>query len=172
MALLADYHEVMVAEIFKHGGTLDKFLGDGLMATFGTPTSRGNDADNAVQAALAMNRALSRFNAKRRKRDLSEIYHRIGIHYGPVVAGSVGTSQRLEYTVIGDTVNVASRVEAACKELNVNLLITESVRLQLDRRYDVESLGEVEVRGKTAPMRLYTVHASSSMEAESATHCE
>ena len=70
--------------------------------------------------------------------------------------------------MIGDTVNVASRVEAACKELGVSLLITESVRLQLDRRYDVESLGEVEVRGKTAPMRLYTVHDSASLEAEAA----
>lgn len=159
MSLLADYHERMVAAIFKHGGTLDKFLGDGIMATFGTPASKGNDADNAVQAALAMDRALEELNAKRRERGLTEIEHRIGIHYGPVIAGNVGTAQRMEYTVIGDTVNIASRVEGACKELGVSLLITESVRLQLDGRYEVESLGEVEVRGKSAPLRLYTVCA-------------
>ncbi len=114
---LSQYHTRMVEVIFGFGGTIDKFIGDAIMVTFGTPDPASDDAERSVRAGLAMNAELAELNAGRERRNLAKIRHGIGIHFGPVIAGNIGTEERLEYTVIGDTVNVASRIQDACKSV-------------------------------------------------------
>ncbi|MEM8840914.1 MAG: adenylate/guanylate cyclase domain-containing protein [Pseudomonadota bacterium] len=161
VALLSQYHDSMVREIFAFGGTIDKFIGDAIMVTFGTPDTREDDAERAVRAALAMNAALKRLNAGRRGLGQSPIAHGIGIHTGPVIAGNIGTDERLEYTVIGDTVNVASRIQEACKPLGETLLISGAVRRRLGPGIQVRSLAEHQVRGRTSAVRLFAVDDQS-----------
>ena len=111
MELLRDYHSRMVEAVFAHDGTLDKFIGDEVMATFGTPTPGSRDATNSLACALAMQKAIARWNRERRQGSAPEIKVGVGLHYGPVVLGDIGAEQRFEFAVIGDTVNVASRLE-------------------------------------------------------------
>ena len=110
--ILRGFHSRMEAEVFRHGGTLDKYLGDGLMATFGTPFPSDQDAINALRCARAMIDSLARWNAERRAAGEPEIAGSFGLHYGPVVLGDIGAN-RLEFAVIGNTVNVASRLMAS-----------------------------------------------------------
>ena len=131
VGFLSQYHERMVEVIFAFGGTIDKFIGDAIMVTFGTPDPGDDDAERSVRAALAMNAALGELNAIRVRQGLATIRHGIGIHFGTVVAGNIGTDNRLEYTVIGDTVNVASRIQDACKTTGETLLISEAVHQRL-----------------------------------------
>ncbi len=159
IAFLSAYHARMVEAIFAHGGTIDKFIGDAIMVTFGTPDPGPDDAERAVRAGLAMNAALDALNAERARRGLDQIRHGIGIHYGPVIAGNVGTEERLEYTVIGDTVNLASRIEEACKILGEPFLISAAVSERLPAELPVRPLMEQPVRGREAPVRLYAVGA-------------
>ncbi|MEY8842611.1 adenylate/guanylate cyclase domain-containing protein, partial [Cribrihabitans sp. XS_ASV171] len=117
----------METEVFRHGGTLDKYLGDGLMATFGTPTAGERDASDALSCALAMARVIERWNTDRRRAGEPPIEVGIGLHYGPVVLGDIGAN-RLEFAVIGDAVNVASRLEALTREHDVCLIISDTLR--------------------------------------------
>ncbi len=127
IALLREFHERMQAAVFAHGGTLDKYLGDGLMATFGTPYPGARDAANALAAARAMAAALARWNAERRRQKLTPIRMGIGVHWGPVVLGDIGGENRLEFATIGDTVNVASRLENMTRELSAEVAASEDV---------------------------------------------
>ena len=154
---LSQYHRRMVEVIFAHGGTIDKFIGDAIMVTFGTPDPGDDDAARAVQAALAMNAVLVDLNAERSRRGESEIRHGIGIHFGPVIAGNIGTEDRLEYTVIGDTVNVASRIQDACRELGESLLISDAVKQHLPPDIEARSLPQQQVKGRQAPVQIYAV---------------
>lgn len=156
LQFLSEYHEILVNIIFKHNGTLDKFIGDAVMATFGTPRSSGNDAMNAVSAALEMNEALEKFNAERRSRGLFQIHHGIGIHTGNALVGNIGTKERLEYTVIGDTVNTANRIESACKELGKTLLISYETAQEIQPFLKTEEAGRVRMKGKSDEYILYT----------------
>ncbi len=122
---LRAFHNRMEAEVFRHGGTLDKFLGDGLMATFGTPTPGRTDACNALACALGMSRAVDVWNVERDREGELPIRISIGLHYGPVVLGDIGAN-RLEFAVVGDTVNIASRVEALTRDLGVRIAATEA----------------------------------------------
>lgn len=160
---LSQYHTRMVEVIFGFGGTIDKFIGDAIMVTFGTPDPRDDDAERSVRAGLAMNTALGELNAERKRGNLAEIRHGIGIHFGPVIAGNIGTEDRLEYTVIGDTVNVASRIQDACKSVGEAFLISDAVRKRLPPEFQVRALPEQQVKGRQAPVQIYTVkeHASS-----------
>ncbi len=159
LKMLSEYHEVMVAAIFKHGGTLDKFIGDGIMAVFGTPEAGPHDARNAVLAGIEMKKALAELNREREARGSPAIKQGIGIHYGQVVAGNIGTEMRLEYTVIGDTVNLASRLESSCKKLGEDFLISEAVRAELgEAEIATREIGRIRVKGKEEPA---TVHAVS-----------
>ena len=124
---LREYHEIMVNILFEHGGTLDKFLGDGILATFGTPEPRGDEPARATRAALQMRAALHELNRRRAARRWPALRQGIGVHYGPAIVGNVGVPDRLEYTAIGDTVNLASRIEGLCKTFDADLLISESV---------------------------------------------
>jgi adenylate cyclase len=122
--LLRQFHGMMEGEVFAHGGTLDKYLGDGLMATFGTPLTSDTDATRAVQCARAMGLAVEQWNAQRVARNEPRIEASFGVHFGPVVMGDIGAN-RLEFAVIGNTVNVASRLEALTRSLSASLVISD-----------------------------------------------
>ncbi|MFB9269926.1 adenylate/guanylate cyclase domain-containing protein [Bradyrhizobium erythrophlei] len=120
------FHARMEQAVFEHGGTLDKFLGDGLMATFGTPLPTDRDAGNALRCAQAMIRALDEINDARRAASQAPIEAGIGLHYGPVVLGDIGMN-RLEFAVIGGTVNLASRLEALTRQLGCQLVASDAI---------------------------------------------
>jgi adenylate cyclase len=123
--LLRGFHRRMEQTIFAFGGTLDKFLGDGVMATFGTPRPGSRDAANALACARAMIGEIDAWNHDRRARGQTEVRIGIGVHSGPVVLGDVGSSRHLEFAVIGDTVNIASRLESLTRQLKATIVISE-----------------------------------------------
>jgi adenylate cyclase len=124
MDLLRGFHRRMAETVFAHGGTVDKYIGDAVMATFGTPRPAEDDALRAVRCALDMAGAVAHWNGERAAAGEAPIRIGIGLHYGPVVTGDMGDERRLEYAVIGDTVNVASRVEKLTRERGVEILFT------------------------------------------------
>lgn len=130
IATLREFHALMEAEVFRHHGTLDKYLGDGLMATFGTPVAGPGDALNALMCARAMTGAVDRWNAARVAAGEPEIRASFGLHYGPAVLGDIGAN-RLEFAVIGNTVNVASRLEALTRDMSVRLIASDALRARI-----------------------------------------
>ncbi|MBM3568889.1 MAG: adenylate/guanylate cyclase domain-containing protein [Alphaproteobacteria bacterium] len=155
LAVLSDYQERMVAAIFREGGTLDKFIGDGIMATFGTPEPLPDAADRALRAARGMMAALDQLNRERAAKGLAPLAQRIGIHAGPAIVGSIGTSQRLEFTAIGDTVNVASRIEGACKRSGQAAMVSAAVVERLCAPAMLTPLGPMQLDGQAEPIRLF-----------------
>jgi adenylate cyclase len=163
---LGDYLSAMAGEVAHAGGVVDKFVGDAVMAVFGVPIARQNeeeqrsDACSAVRCALAMRAALARLNQRWREEGLPEVRVRAGIHTGLVVAGSFGNAERLEYTVIGDTVNVASRIEGFDKspvdpaEL-VRIHLSDATLERLGGGYQTKEIGEVRLKGKDTPVRVH-----------------
>lgn len=145
--------------MFRHAGTLDKYLGDGLMATFGTPIAGETDASNALNCARAMLRAVDRLNADRNSAGEPPIRVSIGLHYGPVVVGDIGAN-RLEFAVIGNTVNVASRMEGATRELDMRLALTGDLRDRVCEEtgrepQDLVALPAQHLRGLDAPVETW-----------------
>lgn len=132
IATLRSFHALMEREVFALGGTLDKYLGDGLMATFGTPFAGPTDASDALAAARAMDRAAREWNESRRAAGRPELRASFGLHYGPVVLGDIGAN-RLEFAVIGNTVNVASRLEALSRELDARIIASDSLIRHAER---------------------------------------
>ncbi|MBE1285281.1 MAG: adenylate/guanylate cyclase domain-containing protein [Rhodobacteraceae bacterium] len=130
--LLRGFHGRMEREVFRHSGTLDKYLGDGLMATFGTPTAGEQDASNALACARSMMQVMERWNTERKRQGEAEIQVGIGIHYGEALLGDIGAN-RLEFAVIGTAVNVASRLEALTRQHNSRLVISDTLREQVIR---------------------------------------
>jgi adenylate cyclase len=126
IATLRLFHERMEREIFRHGGTLDKYLGDGLMATFGTPFAGTSDAVNALRCAQAMLSSIDELNREREPRGEPPIKTSIGLHYGPVVLGDIGQN-RLEFAVIGTTVNAASRLEALTRQFGCAMIASDEL---------------------------------------------
>jgi adenylate cyclase len=124
IALLRSFHRRMCRVVFAHGGTIDKYIGDAVMATFGTPQPGPNDATNALHCAHDMLREVARWNAKRATRGAAPMRIGIGVHYGPVVAGNIGDERRLEFTVIGDVVNVAARLERLTREHDAPIVVS------------------------------------------------
>jgi class 3 adenylate cyclase len=151
--LNAYLHE-MVAEIRAEGGVVDKYIGDAIMAVFGVPSGRPDDAARAIRAADRMRVALARHNRDREARGLPPLAHGVGVHYGPMVAGNIGTAERMQYTVIGDAVNLASRLESATKDTHVELLVSDTaVRAAQAAGVSVPALkvhGTIAVRGHEA----------------------
>ncbi|WP_299887764.1 adenylate/guanylate cyclase domain-containing protein [uncultured Ruegeria sp.] len=127
--VLRGFHARMETEVFRHHGTLDKYLGDGLMATFGTPVPTLFDATNALACARSMVDVMERWNLERRRAGDPEIHVGIGVHFGSVVLGDIGAN-RLEFAVIGDAVNVAAKLEAKTRDLKARVVISEAVREQ------------------------------------------
>ena len=162
MALLRELLRMFEKAIFTNGGTLDKFLGDGLMATFGTPKTGTRDAANALSCACAMADAIARWNRKRRESGLQPMYLGIGLHHGDVVLGDIGSERRMEFAVIGDTVNVASRIQEMTRALNIAVLASDGV-IQAARAEAGEAAvkeftdtGEHELRGRSGKIRLWS----------------
>ena len=152
---LNSYMSVMVDTITSHGGIVDKFMGDGIMAVFGAPMPSSDDADRAVECALAMMQAIERHNQARSATGLPQLRHGIGVHYGPVVAGNVGTPERTAYTVIGDTVNLASRLESATKRLGTDIAISEQTVDACTRDHGLTKLEEARVPGRAAAVTVW-----------------
>ena len=158
LELLSEYQTLMVDAIFQHKGTVDKFIGDAVMANFGTPKSHGNDAQNAFDCALLMNKKLSDWNIERANKGLVKIEHRIGIHYGPCVAGNMGSEQRVEFAVIGDVVNVASRICDACKEFDTNFLVSLDLEKKVTHKEDNERVSNYKIRGRKDTIDLVKIY--------------
>lgn len=127
MDLLRSYHSLVEAAVFQNGGTLDKYLGDGAMATFGTPEAGPDDAPNALNAARQILTETESLNAQRASDGLEPVQVSVGLHFGTVTLGDVGSARRLEFTVIGDTVNVASRLEAMSRELDCKCVVSDEL---------------------------------------------
>jgi adenylate cyclase len=124
IAMLREFHAALEEVVFSHGGTLDKFMGDGLMASFGTPQTSPSDAANAITAAFAMQDRIAVLNDVRQTRGLEPIRLSVGVHFGEVILGDVGNSRRMEFAMLGDTVNVASRLETATRALSCRIVVS------------------------------------------------
>lgn len=158
--MLNRYFTRMSALIVEHGGLVNKFGGDSILAVFGTPLNPNPDhALRAVSAALAMANQLSEFNREQARAYLPEIMIGIGIATGDVVAGNVGSSKKLEYTVIGDAVNVASRLQAMTKEVGRPILASAETARAVSGTAAFTDVGEVEVRGRVKKVRVFSVDA-------------
>lgn len=159
VAQLNAYLNVMVQAIIESRGTVDKFIGDAVMAEFGSPISQGekNDALNAVKAALIMRKALADLRQQWQQQNQPLLFNGIGINFGEVIAGNIGSVQRLEYTVIGDTVNIASRVEGLTKQFITDILITDSVYNLVQDEVEAIFLGRHPLRGRDGMVSLYSL---------------
>jgi adenylate cyclase len=157
VATLNDYFAEMVDIIFERGGTLDKFIGDAIMAVFGAPFVTHEDTDNAVATAVEMLDRLRKLNQEWAAADRPPLDIGVGINTGPVVAGTIGSPKRMDYTVIGDHVNLAARIESANKYYGTKILISEHTLARLDRTKRVREIDWVRVQGREQPVGLYEV---------------
>ncbi len=169
--LLRSFHRRMASVVFAHGGTLDKYIGDAVMATFGTPRGGARDALNALATARAMIDELARWNEKRLARGAEPIRIGIGVHYGLAVLGDIGDERRLEFAVIGDTVNVASRIERFTRVVGSDILASQDV-VDAARQESAEETARVlegfvvdrprKLRGRREPVTLWSYRRAAS----------
>jgi adenylate cyclase len=165
MALLREFHRRMARCVFDHGGTIDKYVGDAVMATFGTPRVGKADATQALRCARAMIRAVESWNTERGRRSEAPIAIGVGAHYGPVAIGDVGDPQYLAFAVVGDTVNVASRLQGLTRDLGVSLVVSQELidaaRAEgILEAQDLEGLRSIEpqsIRGRAGRMAVCTL---------------
>jgi len=155
VAMLNDYFERMVACISAQSGMLDKFIGDAIMAVFGLPVAAEDDEDRALRAAVAMISSLRQWNREREERREPPIDMGIGINTDSVVAGNIGSSKRMDYTIIGDGVNLAARLESACKQYGARILLSELTKTKLKGIYRLREVDRVIVKGKTTPVAIF-----------------
>jgi adenylate cyclase len=153
--LLNEYFELMVETIFKYEGTLDKFMGDGIMAFWGAPMAHPDDAVRTVQCALDQMEVLGRFNRKRIEAGHPPLAVGMGVHTGPLVAGYVGSSKAMSYTVIGDTANTSARLCGIA--LAGQVIVSEYTVARLGPRFELEELPPAQLKGKEKPLRIYNV---------------
>lgn len=164
VAFLNEYFAEMIEAIFKNHGTLDKFLGDGLMAVFGAPLDDPQHEMHAVMAAREMQVRLQKLRERWQEDNRAEIASGIGIHTGDAIVGNIGSEQRMEYTAIGDTVNIASRLETATKEHGCEILLSESTAEALGDAFSLRRIGDIECRGVAQPLTIYTVEGTSYLD--------
>jgi adenylate cyclase len=165
--LLRDFRKLVETAVFAQNGTIDKYIGDGLMATFGTPYVGKTDATNAIVAAKHIACALKQWNCRRALAGESAIQIGIGLNYGPATLGNIGTDQRLEFTVVGDTVNMASRIENMSRVVQRAIVASDDlVRRAIDESgpailESFTDLGEHCIRGRRKPIRLWGIAANT-----------
>ena len=157
VGFLNDYLQRMVDIVFDEGGIVDKFIGDSVMAVFGAPVPKPDDAVRAVRAALRMIEEVTRFNEQQRRRRGVEVDVGVGLHTGPLIAGNIGSDRKMEYTVIGDTVNVANRVESLNQKMRTNVLITQQCYEATGKVFAVRELPRMQVKGREHPLQVYEV---------------
>ena len=155
VSLLNRYFSAMTDIIFAHGGTLDKYLGDGLMALFGAPTATPDDASNALNAAVAMQRRLLGINRELRDEGFSEIGVGMGLHTGEAIIGYIGSDRRSEYTAIGDTVNTSARLESNAR--GGEILISDATAQAAHSRYKLKPREPIMVKNRQQPVKLWEV---------------
>lgn len=155
--VLNGYFTAMNRAIVAHHGRMSRIMGDGLMALFGALDDNPWHPADSVRAALEMRDALTRYNGRLAEQSLPRLRFGVGIHRGTVVAAVMGSDELREYTVIGDPVNLAARVEALTKEHEVDVLITGAVREALDDRFELREMPLAEVPGKTAAVATWAV---------------
>ncbi|MEM7546648.1 MAG: GAF domain-containing protein [Pseudomonadota bacterium] len=153
--LLNEYFELMVDCISEQGGMLDKFIGDAIMAAFGIPLARDDDEDRAVRATISMINRLWEWNAKRVKDGEAPVDMGIGLNTDSIVAGNIGSRKRMDYTMIGDGVNLAARLESACKQYHARILLSEHTAGKLKGVYRLRQIDRVQVKGKTKPVDVF-----------------
>ncbi|MES1258118.1 MAG: GAF domain-containing protein [Acidobacteriota bacterium] len=157
VSLLNEYFTIMVDCIQKQGGMLDKFIGDAIMAVFGLPLPHDDDEDRAVRASISMITELRRWNVERAAAGKRPVDIGVGLNTDSIVSGNIGSPKRMDYTVIGDGVNLASRLESACKEYGARILISENTFRKLRGTYRVREVDRVIVKGKTEPASVFEV---------------
>jgi class 3 adenylate cyclase len=154
------YLEAMVRVINDEGGVVDKYIGDSIMVVYGVPQTKGDEALRAIRTAWRMEKALSDHNARRATAGLPPLRQGIGVHFGPVIAGIIGTEKKLQYTIVGDTVNVASRLEGLSKELGNAIVLSERLveaSKGLAGVPDITPIGTAKIRGWTGEQTVYTL---------------
>ena len=157
VTLLNEYFEIMVDCITREGGMLDKFIGDAIMAGFGIPLAHDDDEDRAVRASVSMIRELNEWNVTREAEGKLPVHIGIGLNTDVVVSGNIGSKKRMDFTVIGDGVNLAARLESACKQYSAKILISEFTQAKLRGIYRMREVDLVVVKGKTKPVSIYEV---------------
>lgn len=155
VSLLNEYFTLMVECISREGGMLDKFIGDAIMAVYGIPFPHEDDADRAVRTALAMIAELNHFNQRRTAEGKMTIDIGVGLNTDIIVSGNIGSPKRMNYTAIGDGVNLASRLESACKYYGAKIIITESTLKSLKSTYRSREIDRMVVKGKTEAVNIY-----------------
>lgn len=163
------FHQRMAECIFAHGGTLDKFIGDGVMATFGTPDAQPDDETRALGCALGMVRSIEAWNRGRRTRGLTPVRIAVGVHVGPVLMGAIGSPNRLEYSAVGDTVNVASRLEHLARAHGASIVASAGTLAAAvnsggfavadSKRF--RPVGAVQVPGRSEPVEVFVLPLAS-----------
>jgi adenylate cyclase len=155
VSMLNEYFSEMIDVIFEHGGILDKYIGDAIMALFGTPFKTDRDVDNAVTVANQMILSLRALNLIRENQGKTPIRIGVGISTGEVVTGNIGSPKRMDYTVIGDSVNIASRLEGANKFYGTQILLSEFTASRLRQPGRLREIDLIRVKGKNEPVAIY-----------------
>ncbi len=155
--LLNEYFEIMVECITEQGGMLDKFIGDAIMAAFGLPIKHEDDEDRGVKAGINMISRLWKWNELREKDGKPSLDMGLGLNTDKIVAGNIGSQKRMDYTMIGDGVNLAARLESACKQYNARILISDFTYKKLKGTYRIRNIDDVVVKGKTEPIGVFEV---------------
>jgi len=164
VALLNEYFTLMVDCIQQESGMLDKFIGDAIMAAFGIPVPHEDDADRSVRASIAMIEALNKWNRLRISEGRLPVNIGIGLNTDTVVSGNIGSSKRMDFTIIGDGVNLAARLESACKQYGTKILISEFTMRKVKGTYRQREIDLVVVKGKTQPVAIYEIMAYHNRE--------
>src|SRR5207244_1341240 len=157
-----DLFTELVEAVAASDGVLDKFLGDAIMAVYGAPLSSGRDPQNAVESALAMMRLVESLNHRRSQRGREELRLGIGVATGDMVAGTIGSLKRMDYTVVGDSVNLASRLQQLTKLYQVDVVVCETTAMALDGDVPLRELDTLRVRGRQQPAKVFQVMTGAS----------
>jgi adenylate cyclase len=165
VAQLNEYFSRMVELVFQHKGTVDKFVGDMVMALYGAPLDDPEHADHAVQTAVHMVAELGVLNRKWQSEGKAQLDIGVGVNSGDMIAGNIGSSSIMSYTVIGDNVNLGSRLESLNKEYKTRIIISDATRARLKTQYELRPLGDVVVKGKSRPVAIFEVQVPAPLAA-------